>query len=1107
VERASSRWMIDFVVSRTLILICSVLALISCDEPAKLFIKHGEESSNITFANHLSPTSDLNILSYLYYYNGGGVSAGDFNNDGLVDLFFTGNQVGNKLYLNQGNFEFADITAEANLGNDNVWSTGVTHVDINNDGLLDIYVCVVGNYSQLKGANRLYVNKGVNAEGVPIFEDMAKEYGLDFSGFSTQSVFFDYDVDGDLDMFLLNHSIHPNRSYGVGEKRRAVDSLSGDRLFRNDDEKFTDVSDQTGIFQGGIGYGLGVSASDFNADGYPDLYVGNDFFENDYLYLNNTDGSFTEVISSDEAKMGHTSHYSMGNTVADLDNDGRPDILSLDMLPENLETFKASGTEYSFPIYNNYLKNGYAPQYMQNTLHLNRGNGSFSEVAHLAGIAATEWSWAVLAADLDMDGFKDLYISNGIKGATNDMDFISFIAQDEIQRKLNAGMGRDEMSFIEQIPEKKIRNYSYKNLGNSSFDDVSDKWFNATPSFSNGAVYADLDNDGDLDIIVNNINEVASLFENTSDQKGNSYLKVEFEGSEKNARGIGAKVQIVAEDLFIYEENFPTRTYLSSVPASLTVGLGNAGKVDSLTVIWPDGRSQTMVDVAVNDRLTLRWEEANLVSSKKHEAENSILSNTVALFDFEHVEEACLEFEREPLIPFAKSNEGPKVSVADINGDGLDDVFVGGAKRQAGELFIQNQDGFIRNQSELFEKSHISEDTDQVFFDADLDGDMDLLVVSGGNEFRSGAPLQPRLYRNEESVFVLDTVEFSGVEVTASVIRTLDLENDGDLDVVIGSGSVPREFGSNPVNYIFTNTNGHFEDVSTSYGAAFSDVGQVEDIAIVDLDKNGYQDMVVVGHWIPISIFLNNGTDFVLAEAILERSNGWWNSVVAKDFDQDGDLDIVAGNWGLNTRLKASYEEPVNLYRNDFDDNGSIESIVTYHYQGKETTLASKDELTKQLPILNKKYLSYQSFATADFGELFSKEKLSSSEKRSAYELASCYFENQGDNTFKKRRLPFEAQVSSIHALEAEDFDGDGFLDLFLAGNSHQISTQLGRLDASHGTLLLNDRNGFFKEGNSAMFDVPGQARDIEKIQVGDADYYIVSINNGKPIFLKGIQK
>ncbi|MEL4306692.1 VCBS repeat-containing protein [Joostella sp. CR20] len=1080
--------------------------LCACNKEKKLFSYLKSSHTNINFNNRLTSTPSLNILNYLYYYNGAGVAVADFNNDGWIDIYFTANQTEDKLYLNQQNFKFQDITKPAGINNANNWTTGVTIVDINNDGWLDIYVSKVGSLSK-NSHNLLYVNQGLNENKIPTFKEESKKYGLAISSFATQAVFFDYDLDGDLDMYLLNHSVHPNRMYGNGKKRTTIDTLAGDKLFKNENGFFVDNSKEAGIFQGSIGYGLGISVSDINNDGYPDMYIGNDFFENDYLYLNQKDGTFKDIITKDETSLGHTSHFSMGNAVADLNNDGLSDILSLDMLPEDLKSFKTSGTEYNFQTYSGYLKNGYAPQYMQNTLHYNNGNGSFSETAFLSGISATEWSWAPLIADFDNDGYKDVYITNGILGATNDMDFISFIANDNIQKRLNKGMKKEDMAFINEIPKKHVPNYFFKNKGNQTFKNVTRNWLSENPSYSNGSVYADLDNDGDLDLVVNNVNEEAFIIKNNSQELLNkrSYLKIKFKGSDKNTFGIGAKAIVYSDSLKLSAENYITRGYLSAVSPELHFGLGATTKIDSIRIIWPDGKTEKITNTKANTTIVVQYKNATEEYNYAKKVEKVYLKNTAPLFSFLHRDNTSIEFNRDPLIPFASTNLGPKTAIADINNDGLTDVFIGGAKGQSSKLYIQKENGsFEETQTNFFAEDAINEDIDNLFFDADNDGDKDLIVVSAGNEFITGKPLSPRLYRNKNNTFIKDTIQFQNIFINASSVTAVDIDNDNDLDICITSNGIPQAFGKTSKQYIFQNDGkGNFKDITTTYAHAFQNVGNVQDAVWVDINQDNLKDLIVVGHWMPISIFLNTGEQLELQKNNLDNVKGWWNTLKVTDFDNDGDLDIIVGNWGLNTRLKASNKEPITLYSNDFDDNGNIEPIVTYFYKGEETTFSSKDELVKQLPILNKKFLSYSDFANASFSELFPKKKIETAYKKTVTELASCYFENNGDGTFEKHLLPFSAQSSSVFDIHIDDYNNDGYNDALLVGNNYEVSTQLGRLDALHGLLLLNNKHGFLYALQNQEFDIAGPARDINKIKIKDKTYNIVTINNGKTIFLE----
>ncbi len=1092
--------------TKKLIYILSVAMLYaSCSKPDKKYKFIKNNSSNITFKNTLNSTKELNILNYLYYYNGAGVATGDFNNDNLIDIYFTGNEEDDQLYLNQNQLKFKNITKESGIKNNTGWTTGVTTVDINADGLLDIYISKVSGHLHLKGHNLLFINQGLK-NGIPTFKEQSKEYNLNISGLYTQASFFDYDLDGDLDVFLLGHSLHPNSNFGRGSQRTRVDSINGDKLLENKNGLFYDASAKANIFSSHIGYGLGISTSDINQDGYPDIFIGNDFFEDDYLYINQRDGTFKEVNTT-EGTLGHTSHFSMGNDIADINNDGLSDIISVDMLPEHLETLKTSGTEFNYNIFTNNLKAGYQPQFMQNTLHINEGNVQFKETAFLSGISSTEWSWSPLLADFNNNGYKDIYITNGILGATNDMDFINFISNENIQKRLGSKMTNKELPFIDEIPEKKTTNYFFENNKNATFTNRSNQWIDGTPSFSNGSSYADLDNDGDLDIIVNNVNETAYLLENKTRQQSDSlhYLTVQLrDTTSNNILGIGSKIFVYTPDAQQFFENYTTRGFLSSVSPEIFIGLGQNEIIDSLKIIWPDQSYQLHKNIPVDRKITI---QKNSLKTKKQTLKKSdyVSFKNDSLISFIHRDNVSFEFSRDPLIPYASTNLSKSIKVGDLNNDGLDDLIGLGAKGKQTLLYYQQKDRSFKNiQLDSSENFIINEDIDALIIDINNDNLNDLIIVSGGNEIKKGKPLQPRLYINSQDGLQFKESIFSNYEMNASSIKAIDIDNDGDLDINITSDLIPQQFAATPSQYIFRNDeNANFTDISDTFGKPLKNIGNVKDIIWEDINNNGFLDAILIGHWIAPTLFINDGKTLTKSTTTFGNHKGWYNTLKVADFDKDGDLDIIAGNWGFNTRLKASQKQPIELYLEDFDNNGKTDPILTYYYQGTRTTLATKDELVKQLPHLNKEYLSYNAFAKANIEYLFSASKLESATKKQVTQLASMYFENNGDLTFKAIPLPLMSQISSVHDIHIEDFNNDGYLDVILIGNDYEISTQIGRLDSSKGMLLINNKKGFFEIENRFKLNILGASRSIDTIRVLGTKYYVVGRNNDTPLFLR----
>ena len=1077
-----------------------------CRQEPKAFTYLEASSTGITFSNDISNTESLNILNYLYFYNGGGVASADFNRDGLADLYFTANQKQDELYLNKGDFHFELITEKSGLAQNNAWTTGVTTADIDGNGYPDLYICKVSPVSAEGTHNLLYLNQGPDQNGIPVFREAAEEYGLDFSGYSTQAAFFDQDLDGDLDMYLLNHSVHPSSNYGKGALRDIADSLSGDRFYRNHNGYYEDETSASGIHNGKTGYGLGMSIGDLNNDGYPDLYIGNDFFENDYLYLNNTDGTFTDIHENGD-HLGHTSHFSMGNAITDINNDLLPDIVSVDMLPEDLSTYKTSGLEYPYHIYQNYLRNGYQPQYMQNTLHLNRGDNVYTETAYQSGIAASEWSWAPVSADFDNDTYRDLFITNGIPGATNDMDFVSFIANEEIQKKLGNNMGADELKFIDQLPSKKTSNMLFQNTGGNTFNQPI-PWNEHPPSFSNGALAVDLDNDHDPDLVVNNINAPAYIIRNDIEE-GNA-ITVQLEGSQKNTMAIGAKLILYPKDHTpVLQEYHPTTGYLSANASGIHLGMGHSTTADSLRIIWPDGSTKLLTQIPADTTLTLQWEYHNPNQAAYTLKVNSapLLNSTVVDTGFKHRDQPTLEFNVNPLIPYASTNLGPRVAVGDLNGDNLEDLCFGGGKRQPASIRYQTPEGqFINTSPATFEEDTDAEGTDQLIIDANGDGLNDIVMVYGGNEYKSGRPLQPKLYLQTDKGFLEKKDAFEKLYVNASRVKAADYDSDGDLDLLIASDLVTHQYGATPLQYLLENNGkGQFTDITETKAPELRSLGNVTDIFWSDINRDDRLDIMAVGHWMPVSVLINTENGFELQENNgLDDSHGWWNTLQVTDLNNDGHPDLVVGNWGNNTRLTAKKDTPLRLYRKDMDDNGSIETVISYYYKGTETPFSSKDELSKQMPFLNKRFLSYTDFSTATMEDLFGRENLDNAEVKNVYELRSCVFINDGNGSFTKKLLPFEAQTSTVNDIAITDLNRDGFKDLILVGNLYEISTQLGRLDSNRGLVLLNDQEGNFQLAQIA--GLSGAMKAIEPININGSPYWVVTRNNDTPLFLEPIK-
>jgi len=1080
------------------------IMIVSCtknNKGNKLFIEKKAKQTGILFNNRLTETDTLNYMNYPYLYMGGGVAIGDINNDNIPDIYFTGNMVDDKLYLGKGNMKFEDITDKAFKNLDKRWHTGVTMADVNNDGYLDIYVSVSGKNSPRN--NLLYIN---NKDLT--FTESAKQYGLDDAGHSTQGTFFDYDKDGDLDLYVANY---PSTKFlaPISYYKSKMDSLTlkdSDRLYKNNgDNTFSDVTEETGILN--FGLSLSVTAADINNDGWTDLYVSNDFAGPDYLYINNQDGTFKNTIKK---STNHTSYFGMGVDIADFNNDGLLDILQLDMTPEDNYRSKANMASMSTEKFWDGVQSGFHHQYMINSIQLNRGNINdsipvFSEMSRLAGISTTDWSWSPLFVDLDNDGLKDVFIANGTRREINNKDYFINLGEGSMFSK------DSQLQSSLNIPSEKIDNYAFKNNGDLTFSKANEDWGLSFYGYSNGASYADLDLDGDLDLVISNIDSTAAIFENRgADFHKKGYLRFSFKGSKKNPFGIGVKVKIENKNTQQFQELTTTRGFQSSSEPKLHFGLDTIKSISKVTITWPDGKIEELVDVKGNQEMSISYANAGINSIQPESNKNSLFTEVTKFsnINYRHIENEFDDFEYEVLLPHKTSNFGPALAVADVNSDGLDDFFIGGAANQSGMLYLQNIDGTfnpVKNQPWSTHKS--SEDMNAVFFDADADGDQDLYIVSGGNEFLPDAKeLQDRIYiNNGKGKFSFSSKALPPVNQSGSCVKPFDYDNDGDLDLFVGGRLIPRKYPYPADSFILRNDskNGNvkFSDVTSEIAPALKELGLVTDAVWNDFDSDGDVDVIVVGEWMPITIIENNNGTFTKIENdSFKNTTGWWSSIEAKDMDNDGDEDFIVGNLGLNYKYKADLDRTFDVFVSDYDKNGSQDIILGYYNDSIQYPVRGRQCSSQQIPNIKRKYQDYNSFASATLEEIYTSTALENSLHYSAQTFASAYIENLGNGKFKLTQLPNLTQLSSINTMVIKDFNNDNIQDVLIAGNLFAAEIETPRNDASMGLLLLGKGNGTFTEVSTqkSEFFASKDAKNMALIKTVKGFSVLIANNNDK---------
>ena len=1072
------------------------------DAPITLFERIEASQSNVTFNNHITENYTNFFAIFQNVYNGGGVAIGDINNDGLSDIYFTGNEVKNRLYLNKGDFKFEDISEKAGVADNDGWCNGVVMADVNGDGLLDLYISKGGPKSDtMNRRNSLFINNGDLT-----FTERATEFGLDDNGYSVMASFFDMDNDNDLDMYLINRPDEFFLDYKkVLAGKAKEDDLYRDKLFVNNGGKFTEIGIQAGI-RNNFSFGLGISTTDINGDGLIDILVSNDYLENDYLYINQGNNKFKESIKD---YTNHTSFYAMGIDVVDINNDGLEDIIELDMTSEDYYRSKTTMASMNIPLFRNLKNNGFHTQYMHNTLQLNQGNGFFSEIGQMAGIDKTDWSWSCLGSDFDNDGYRDLLVTNGYRRDVWDRDVDAFFNRYMQSNTIKKRSNEENAAYIINLYKpNKIPNYIFKNNGDFTFSKKTEEWGLNTDSFSNGAAVGDLDNDGDLDIVINNIEGEAFVYRNNANKLENNFVKLKLNGPESNVSGLGAKVSVHYNGQTQFHELKTVRGYLSSVEPMVHFGLGKTEKVEYIKVQWKDGKVSEQRDVNANQTITINYSEATIpsqvVSNEKQKTFNDFTKNTIKK-PFKHQENDYDDFKDQILLPHKLSQSGPCMAVADVNGDGLDDFFVGGAMGQSGAIFKQNEDGLFEKTPQIvFEKDKGHEDVGCVFFDADGDNDLDLYVVSGGNELTHKTDyFQDRLYINNGKGSFAKSMGLPTITSSGSCAVPLDFDKDGDMDLFVGGRVVPNKYPSTPMSYLLENNNGVFKDVTESKATNLRHVGMVTSAIWTDINSDHENELIIVGEWMPISFFKfeKNKCVNVTEDYKLGKTSGWWNKIVPFDYEGDGDTDYIIGNLGLNYKFKASQEKPFLVFADDFDNNGTNDIFLAKYNKGKVVPIRGIDCSSQQIPTLTQKFRTYDQFAKSNIHEILGEEKTKEALKLEAYMFASIILENN-NGVLTIKQLPMEAQFSVVNGIIARDFNKDGNMDILLAGNKFDIEVETTRADASPGVYLEGTKNNGFKAKKpfESGFFVPYNVKDIQWIEHsknGDQGV-LVAINDGE---------